>query len=191
MAIHILNRLLSSITSYSTKSQSRSLFYWVRDMFNRVEEDRILVLGPDVACAMWLLRNGAYVRWKGYSEHLIDYNKIPEDASYYIEAVHADNAGINHVGFPYFGCKHIKEMNLISCKYINNQAMALLPLLKDSLTEINIIKCKSVTDEGLLCLKDLKNLKLIKVEGLRYLEDKESVRNELKNALPDCEICIK
>lgn len=69
----------------------------------RVDQERIRSVGPDRACAEWLLRNGASVKWKNFSEYLKDYNSLPEKNQYYIQAVDATDSGITHVGFPYFG----------------------------------------------------------------------------------------
>ena len=44
------------------RSISFSYVYW---SFNRVDRKRIAEVGPDIACAEWLLRNSAFVRFKG------------------------------------------------------------------------------------------------------------------------------
>lgn len=73
-------------------------------IISRVDYNRIQSVGPDRACAEWLLRNGASVRWKGFSKHLNDYNSLPsEETRYYIQAVDATDSGISHIGFPHFG----------------------------------------------------------------------------------------
>lgn len=68
-----------------------------------VDAERIKEIGPDRACAEWLLKNGAYVRWKHFTEPLTDYNALPASGNYYIEAIEANDAGICDVGFPYLG----------------------------------------------------------------------------------------
>ncbi|XP_043258950.1 ATP synthase subunit s, mitochondrial [Colletes gigas] len=190
MKIHILNKL-RSVVFRNTSNQNRTLFYWLTIIFNRVDEQRIKELGPDLACAEWLLRNGAFVRWKDCSEELTCYDSLPsEKNNYFIEAVNANDAGISHVGFPYFGCKHIKEIKLENCRYINNQAIPLLSVLKDSLNKLELINCKSITNESLPAIKVLKNLEILKLQGLPYLENKDSVCKELIEALPNCKIDI-
>ncbi|XP_053978728.1 ATP synthase subunit s, mitochondrial [Hylaeus anthracinus] len=191
MMIHASNRL-RSVVFQCTRNQTRSFFYWLTIIFNRVDEERIKKLGPDLACAEWLLRNGAFVRWKGFSEKLTDYNSLPSAGNkYYIEAVDADNAGISHIGFPYFeGCKHIKEIKLKNCRYINNDAIPLLSVLQDSLINLELVNCKSITDEGLHNIKLLKNLEMLQIQGLPYLKDKDLIRKEIIQALPKCKIDI-
>lgn len=54
------------------------------------------------------------------------------------------------------GCRYIDEIKLIRCVYINNTALPLLSIVKDTLTTLEIRECKSVTDEGMRSLKNLK-----------------------------------
>jgi len=106
---------------------NKELFYWLTIPFNRypkihyyiiklfvniqlliiilrVDYERIKSIGPDRACAEWLLKNGASVRWKGFSEYLKDYDKLQSDQTqYYIQAIDGTDSGITHVGFPYLG----------------------------------------------------------------------------------------
>ena len=81
-------------------------FVWIT---HRPSASRIKEVGPDRACAEWLLRNGAAVRWKGTKEFIKDYNCLPlsEEAAhagpFYIEDVDATNAAIANQGFRHFG----------------------------------------------------------------------------------------
>ncbi|XP_071858871.1 ATP synthase subunit s, mitochondrial [Bombus fervidus] len=186
MTVYTLSKLTSLIQN--TRNQSRPFFYWLTVVFNRVDADRIKEIGPDRACAEWLLKNGASVRWKDFSEPLTDYNALPSSGNYYIESIEANNAGICDVGFPHLeGCKHIKNIKLESCRYIDNRAIPYLSLIKDSLTNLEIIKCKSIDDGGLRELKVLKNLKQLKIKGLSSITD-NTVEKELSKALPNCKI---
>nr|XP_012225606.1 PREDICTED: ATP synthase subunit s, mitochondrial [Linepithema humile] len=189
MMLKILKGLLT-ITNHCQKMPNRGFFYWLTIIFNRVDQERIQSVGPDRACAEWLLRNGASVRWKGFSKHLSDYNSLPSDETrYYIQAIDATDSGITHVGFPYFvGCRYIDEIKLIRCFYLYNGALPLLSAVKDTLTTLEIKDCKSITDNGVRSLKKLTNLKTLKLGGMPYLEDKNLLRKELAEALPDCKI---
>ncbi|XP_011873158.1 PREDICTED: ATP synthase subunit s, mitochondrial [Vollenhovia emeryi] len=195
MLPHIPNglRILSAIPSHCRKAPDREFFYWLTIIFNRVDRERIQSVGPDRACAEWLLKNGASVRWKGFSEYLGDYNKLSsEENRCYIQAVDATDSGITHVGFPHFvGCRYIDEIKLVRCSYLYNTALPLLSAVKDTLTTLEIKECKSITDQGVRSLKNLKNLKTLKITGIPYLEDKASLRKELAEALPNCTIELK
>lgn len=190
MALYTLSRISSAICQ-NTRNQSRSFFYWLTVAFNNVDEERVKMAGPDLACAMWLLRNGAEIRWKGIPETVTNYDIIQFGKGFNIEVVHAVNAGICDVGFPYFkGCNYIKELSLEECKYIENNAMRLLSILKDSLTDLQIIKCIRVDEDGLRHLKALKNLRTLKVQGLPAITDPNGIKKELSEALPKCKIEI-
>ncbi|KAI8421726.1 hypothetical protein MSG28_009701 [Choristoneura fumiferana] len=47
-------------------------------MFNKPDPERIRLVGPDRACAEWVLRNGGKVVWVS-GETLADYNMLPSD----------------------------------------------------------------------------------------------------------------
>ncbi|XP_012059685.1 PREDICTED: ATP synthase subunit s, mitochondrial [Atta cephalotes] len=189
MMPRILNGLLTT-TNYCQKVPNKELFYWLTIPFNRVDYERIKSIGPDRACAEWLLKNGASVRWKGFSEYLKDYDKLQSDQTqYYIQAIDGTDSGITHVGFPYLvGCRYIDEVKLIRCRYLYNAALPLLSAVKDTLTILEIKECKSITDQGVRSLKNLKNLKALKITDIPYLKDKASLRRELIEALPNCTI---
>lgn len=189
MTIPIFCKIRSIVFS-NTGSHTRPLFYWVRMMFNRIDEDRIKEVGPDRACAEWLLRNGAFVKWKDISEVLTDYNALPKDGQqYYIEGVNANNAGICDIGFEHFkGCKYVKDIKIENCKYIDDNALSYLSILQDTLKNLEIIACRGVTDEGLLSLKVLKKLERLKIQGLTFVHKKDSTCKELSEALPNCKI---
>ncbi|XP_014481870.1 PREDICTED: ATP synthase subunit s, mitochondrial [Dinoponera quadriceps] len=192
MTLHILNGLYATI-NHCRKLPSRGFFYWLTIIFNKVDKERIQSVGPDRACAEWLLRNGASVRWKGFTKYLSDYNNLStEETRYYIQAVDATNSGITDVGFPHFdGCRYIDDVKLIRCVYINDTALSLLSIVKDTLTTLEIRDCKSITDKGVRSLKNLKNLKTLKLAGMPYLDDKVLLRKELAQALPNCVIEFK
>ncbi|XP_033326032.2 ATP synthase subunit s, mitochondrial isoform X2 [Megalopta genalis] len=185
MTLYALGRLNSSV-QHCTRHQHKSIFYWLTVAFNSVNEERRKQLGPDISCAEWLLRNGAFVKWKDSPEEITDYNALPTTyANYKIEVVNAIDAGISYVGFPHFeGCKHIKTIKLDNCRYINDKAISMLPILESSLTQVLLLNLKSITDDGLRELKNLKNLEEIDLQGLSYVENLEAVCAEIKAALP-------
>lgn len=73
------------------------------------DDDRIKEIGPNLACAEWLMKNGAQVRWKGCKEFVSHYDCLPSATSsnlgqFLIEQVYAGKeASISHIGFSYFG----------------------------------------------------------------------------------------
>ena len=76
----------------------------------RASKNRIEEVGPDRACAEWLMRNGAFVRWKWHPSLVTHYNFLPLDpkeiGEYYIEEVSANEASISHDGFEHFSMQN-------------------------------------------------------------------------------------
>jgi len=73
-----------------------------------LDDDRIKEIGPDLACAEWLMKNGAFVRWKGSKEYVRHYDCLPNATpgrrkQFLIQQVYAGKeASISHLGFSYF-----------------------------------------------------------------------------------------
>jgi ATP synthase, H+ transporting, mitochondrial F0 complex, subunit s len=69
----------------------------------RVDKSRIKEVGPDRACAEWLLRcGGSAIRWKNGKSFISDYNALQVAApAQKIVEIHAIESSISDVGFPY------------------------------------------------------------------------------------------
>ena len=77
-------------------------------MFLRPDWDRIKEVGKQRACAEWLVRCGAHIRWEGSEKWERDYNSLPPDtddnfAKLKIAEVNAVDASVMYDGFVYFG----------------------------------------------------------------------------------------
>ncbi|KAF7989407.1 hypothetical protein HCN44_008081 [Aphidius gifuensis] len=172
----------------------RPLFYWLTAVFNSVSKKRIKEVGPDIACAEWLLRNGASVKWKNSTNYSNDYNSLVAnvDMTKKIQGVDATDSGISHDGFPHFeNCKFIEDMKLVNCVYIGDNALDHLDLLESSLKNLEISNCGNVTDKGLGSLKKLSNLKILKLSKLQAIQDLKMAQNNLTKSLPNCQIIIE
>lgn len=71
-------------------------------MFNKPDPKRIELVGPDRACAEWVLRNGGKVVWEG-GRKLADYNSLPSEEEGVPQLVEIDgsDSSISHYGFPH------------------------------------------------------------------------------------------
>lgn len=71
-------------------------------MFNKPDYKRINKVGPDRACAEWVLRNGGAVVWTN-GEKLADYNVLPEESAGVPKIIEIDatDCAISHYGFPH------------------------------------------------------------------------------------------
>lgn len=158
------------------------------------DDDRIKEIGPNLACAEWLMKNGAQVRWKGCKEFVSHYDCLPSVTSsnlgqFLIEQVYAGKeASISHIGFSYFeNCKNISEIEFIGCNTIDNEALNKLNILKDYLTNLKINGCLNVS-EGIMSLEQLKALKYLELKNLQFLIKPEAAIGHLKTKLPECNI---
>jgi len=172
---------------------SRSFYAFLNIVFNRVSKSRIQEVGPDRACAEWLMRNGAFIRWKGYPSFVKHYDGLPLDPNdtfpYLIEEIDATDASISHHGFAHFkGCKNIDKIKFNTCWYIDDEALRKLEFVQESLKTLEILKCEEVTLKGLSHLKSLKNLEFLKLADLTSVDDMNKSISELTQALPKCSI---
>ncbi|XP_034252962.1 ATP synthase subunit s, mitochondrial [Thrips palmi] len=194
MQSHILtHKVVTSAASVaSSQVQQRPFFlHWINSVFNQVSRERVEEVGPDRACAEWLLRNGALVQWMGANDFVTDYNELPLDKKergrYFIKAVDATDSSVMSMGFPHFeGCNHIEKITFKKCKYLDSEALPLLSVLKKSLNTLEVIYCWNLTAESILSLRSLSNLKTLKLEGLPEVKNKSEVLQKLQQALPNC-----
>lgn len=202
-SMHNLQKILQSgvakgagtglLPGTTSQNQPRYFWQWVCTVFNKVSRERIEEVGPDRACAEWLLRNGAMVQWVGKSDFVTDYNALPlrgaEKGRYLIKAVDATDSSIMAIGFPHFkGCHHIDKIIMKNCKYIEDEALHMLSVLEASLKTLEISSCFNLTSEGVSSLTALRNLKRLKLEALPEVKNKIEVTGILKSALPNCNI---
>jgi len=84
------------------------LYFNIIILHYSLDNDRIQEIGPNLACAEWLMKNGAKLRWKGCKEYVSHYDCLPNTTSthlkqFKIEHVYAGKeASISHIGFKYF-----------------------------------------------------------------------------------------
>jgi H+-transporting ATP synthase F0 complex subunit s len=84
-------------------------------VLSRYDRKRVQEIGPDRACAEWLLRCGGSVRFKNWNSLTVDYNAIPTSASK-IEEIRAVKACITFDGFAYLdGLTDLKKIHLEKC----------------------------------------------------------------------------
>lgn len=96
----------------------RSFYGWLNSIFNRVDDERIKQVGPDRACAEWLLRCGASVKWVNSEQFVSDYNLLPVGGGpkYKIAEVDATDSAIMEIGFRHFkGLSEFRKITFRNC----------------------------------------------------------------------------
>ncbi|CAH1791682.1 unnamed protein product, partial [Owenia fusiformis] len=190
MLSHSIRGLLS-VGTQSKGALNRPLFGWLNSVFNRMDKDRVKEVGPERACAEWLIRCGAHVKWKGAKRWHADYNTLPQSSSnkYVIEEVNGDNAAVMGIGFPHFvGCNHVRKIRFHFCGYMHDDAIQQLDILKETLEHLEITSCANVTDKGLFSLTNLNSLQTLIMYDLPSVRDKKGSLDLLRHGLPKCHI---
>lgn len=170
------------------EQSKRSLYYWINLQFNVVDRDRRKLIGPDLSCAEWILRNGGSVKWKKGT--VTDYNELPQDTKdFHLNEIDASDTNIMKAGFEHFqGCKYIEKLKLHKCIYINDECLQGLHVLKDSLKHLTISSCKEVTDAGILQLIVLKKLQTLVLADLPGVKNMSVTIQDLQKCLGQCKI---
>ncbi|XP_059162279.1 ATP synthase subunit s, mitochondrial-like isoform X2 [Physella acuta] len=127
--------LLSPIYAQSQKRE----FWGIDVAFNKVDEERVKLAGPDRAAAEWILRNGGSIKWTMSSNHLNDYNLLPTTSfeDYKIEEIDLTATDVINMGFEHLNnLQHVKKIRLHGCRCISDEALGLLVHVKDTLVHL-------------------------------------------------------
>ncbi|XP_063826723.1 ATP synthase subunit s, mitochondrial [Ostrinia nubilalis] len=171
-------------------NQVRTFWEYVNMMFNKPDPKRIEQVGPDRACAEWVLRNGGKVVWAN-GNTLADYNALPPEDQGVPKLLEIDgtDSSISHYGFSHLsGCDLLQKIILHNDNYIDDRAMQGLSHGKDTLLHVQVSKCPSVTDIGLKEIKVLGKLQSLVLFDLISVSNLEECKNYLKSQLPKCNI---
>ncbi|XP_059057249.1 ATP synthase subunit s, mitochondrial [Achroia grisella] len=177
-------------TYIPSTNQNRTFWEYVNMMFNRPDPKRIEAVGPDRACAEWVLRNGGQIIWTD-GKKLSDYNSLPADDQKVPKILEIDgtNSSISHYGFPHLsGCTMLQRIILHNNNYIDDRAMKGLSHGRASLTHVQVSKCRSVTDLGIKEIKVLHKLETLKLFDLEEVKNLEECIKYLQSHLPKCQI---
>lgn len=188
----LMLRNLSNAIKTVTKSPQRHLWGYVAIAFNRVDTDRLKLVGPNRICAEWVLKNGGAVRFKSYPTILFsNYNALPGEIKLPIIEIDGTNSSIMDIGFDHMkNCDSIENIKLIKCKYLENGALEKLEHVKKSLKYLEVSGCFNIDETGLMSLTGLTNLEKLVVSNLPYVKDFDKIKKELKEKLPKCSIHI-
>ncbi|XP_063363010.1 ATP synthase subunit s, mitochondrial [Cydia amplana] len=171
-------------------NQVRCFWEYVNMMFNKPDAERIKRVGPDRACAEWVLRNGGTVEWVG-GQKLADYNLLPANDQPVprLAVIDATNSSISHYGFSHLiGCIKLYKIILHKSSYIEDRALKGLSHGKDSLTHLQVSDIADVSDAGLKNLKDCHNLQNLVLFDLNNVNNLEECKQYLASQLPNCKI---
>lgn len=112
----IFSRYLILFVSMNALIKKNFLYYWLKVVFNKVDESRLKAYGPDRVCSEWLIRNGGKVKFLDSKDYSSDYDELQRyQGVRYIDEVDATEAAITHHGFDHF----IGELKNVSNDDVN------------------------------------------------------------------------
>lgn len=171
--------------------KSQQLWGYVAIAFNKVDPDRLKLVGPDRLCAEWVLKNGGAVKFiQGPSSFLRDYNSLPpESTRVQIKEIDGTDSSVMKLGFDHLkSCRHIDRVVLHNCKHLEEDGLTGLPHIKDTLTHLQVSSCHNLNGNGLMALKELTKLQTLLMFDLIGVKDLNKVVSELKKHLTGCTI---
>ncbi|RUS87644.1 hypothetical protein EGW08_004567 [Elysia chlorotica] len=166
-------------------------FWGVDVAFNRVDDERVRLAGPDRAAAEWVLRNGGVIKWTTSSNRLNDFNMLPTTGfeSYKLEEIDLSGTDIIGLGLEHLKDLHyLKKIKLHGVKTMGDDGLSHLPHVADTLTALEISQCPMVTEKGLEHVVLLKNLKTLVMYDLMEIRDMDAAVAKLKQKLPGLNI---
>ncbi len=104
---NVIGRFEIEMLQHDALKTKIQIFY----LKTRYDKSRVDEVGPDRACAEWLIRCGAGVKWSKDSEWFRDYNSLPAGNFRALKIVEIDgtDSAVMHIGF-----KHLRnEFNLL------------------------------------------------------------------------------
>lgn len=178
--------------------QRRSLWQYVCQAFNLVDQHRLKQVGPDRMCAEWVLKNGGGVTIKIGQTKVIPVNNylaLPtEDQKIVVSEIDGTSSTIMSIGFDHLrNCSHVRKITLDNCKYLEDEALSKLHHVTNSLEALTVNRLRNVSRTGLLELvESVPNLKRLEIgQDMPLIKDISALVPELKLHLKHCEITIK
>ncbi|GMS79367.1 hypothetical protein PENTCL1PPCAC_1542, partial [Pristionchus entomophagus] len=174
---------------------------WIIEKFNDLDVERIRDIGPDRACAEWVLRCGGTVRFDDGKPEIDDYNQLVQQTAQrsgtlnekviFLNQVHAVNACVTARGCRHFeGVSRLHDVVFAGCKNLEDDAINIMVQnVGSSLRTVELTNCRYLTNDGLRHLGKCGSLSSVILTDLPRVKDWERLIEDLKSNLPkDCQI---
>lgn len=158
----------------------KGMRYRMHKTDQRYLEDRMRILGPELAAAHFTVARGGAVKFVGREHWFVkDANgnySLPRKRvdNLYVEAIDASNIpNLTYLAFDIFEpLQKVRFLKFKSGRYLDDWCLARLQRLKDSIEFLDIEDCEHITDNGissLHCLKKLQGLRLSNLPRVKHL----------------------
>ncbi|GAB6024461.1 hypothetical protein CHUAL_009620 [Chamberlinius hualienensis] len=161
----------------------------------RFIQQRLDILGPDLAAAHFIVHRGGAVKFKDTSmwirkndagTYVLPRKYIPR---LFIEAVDLFGVPIIHTGLRNLeDLSHCRWMNFRGCQNVDDFFMDWLGNYKDKLEYLDISNCPLLTERGVSSLARISCLKHLNVTNLVNMKNPKLVCLLLDDELPNCQI---
>jgi len=175
---------------------------WVITAFNRIDQNRLKLVGPDRLAAEWLLKNGAAceldIEGPTGQLWLNDYNRLPwlketnmgQKPSLAIRLLKVDGKGaeLTDTGLQHLrNLPYLSDLKLNYCRFISDAAIE--HIVTNPVLERLELQGTQVTLNGVRQLTVLKRLQYLDVSQTQVQEsDVAPLKDVFKQALPKCEV---
>lgn len=175
----------------SNPTNTKALWTYVAIAFNKVDYERLKIVGADRLCAEWILKNGGAIEFSGAAGRFIrDYNVLPPEGNKVtVKTIDASNSSIMKMGFEHLiGCKKVDKIILNQCKHLEEGCLTGLHHVKESLKVLQVSGCDNLADKDFKVLGDLKHLESLSIFDMKYVNNLDTVIQDLKVLLPNCHV---
>ncbi|KAM5236368.1 distal membrane-arm assembly complex protein 2 [Ctenodactylus gundi] len=150
--------------------------------------------GPDIAGALFILKQGGAVKFRDkewirpnergrFSTDFLTFQAVP------IEAVDASGCAINYHGLDsLLPLKELQSLSLQRCPNIDDWCLSRLHPLAGSLQELSLAGCPRISERGLACLHHLPNLRRLNISDLPAVTYPGLTQILVEEMLPNCEV---
>ncbi|KAK0054854.1 ATP synthase subunit s-like protein [Biomphalaria pfeifferi] len=145
---------------------------------HKYREDRVKVLGHDLAAAHFIVHRGGAVKFVGRETWLVKNKEgqvpLPNTCidNMHLEAVDLSNTKFTQVSAENLApLSHLRYIRMHNCPYLDDWFLAKLHPLKDTLEFLDINNCPEITDNGLSCLHHFSNLQCLRVSNLERVKN--------------------
>ncbi|XP_055878259.1 uncharacterized protein LOC106075973 isoform X1 [Biomphalaria glabrata] len=173
------------------QDQDENVFYnFVK--IQKYREDRVKVLGHDLAAAHFIVHRGGAVKFVGRETWLVKNKEgqvpLPNTCidNMHLEAVDLSNTKFTHVSAENLApLSHLRYIRMHNCPYLDDWFLAKLHPLKDTLEFLDINNCPEITDNGLSCLHHFSNLQCLRVSNLERVKNIGLICLLLEDKIPN------
>ncbi|XP_042241409.1 distal membrane-arm assembly complex protein 2-like isoform X2 [Homarus americanus] len=160
------------------------------------KEDRVAVLGFDLAAAHFLVHRGGKVRFKNATIwNQKDENEEYELSRHYIPNIFVEEIDASGVDLIYEGLEsmrnlqHLKWLSVANCSNIDDWCIdRICCQYSNSLEHLDISNCPKVTERGITALARLRRLQNLQLNGLDGIKNIKLLCLLLEDVLPNLQI---